>query len=56
MNFLDKYAKVIDTILYNKGYPAHKWEELDGLSFQDDAFIQAAIVVRDEVLKLSEDI
>ena len=52
MESLKQYIDTINAVLANKGYPPYEWEQLDGFTNQDESFIQAAIVVRGELLKL----
>ena len=54
MDQLKQFERLINKVLSDKGYPLHEWEELDGFTMQDDTFIQAAIVVRDELGELSK--
>ena len=54
MKSLKQYIDTINAVLAKKGYPLYEWEQLDGFNMQDESFIQAAIVVRDELLKLCE--
>ena len=50
MNALQLYETTINAILKGKGYPIEiGLDNLEGNTMQDDTFICAAIVVRDQI-------
>ena len=50
MNTLTAYETTINAILKGKGYPIEiGLDNLEGNTMQDDTFICAAIVVRDQI-------
>ena len=50
MEALKQFRKTINAILESKGYPInYGWDDLEGKTFQDEAFIQAAIVIDDAI-------
>jgi hypothetical protein len=48
---LTNYVLMINEILREKEYEEGLWSDIEPVSFQDDAFIAAAIVVYEEIEK-----
>jgi len=51
---LEQYVITINALLRKKGYSMKEgltWADLEPVSFQDDAFISAAIVIYEELNK-----
>lgn len=52
MSILDKFEVTIMALLQAKGYEVQagdNWADIEAVSFHDDAFIAAAIVVYEEI-------